>query len=157
MRRTHRLTVTYIHWNLKWDLRIDCWFVSFPWGMNEKPTCTLYGGRCPWYGNVHVGFFIHTSRKRKKNQLSILIIQFHIIFIQNLRANSRKIKQNWNWTESARINLPESWDCKDSNFFLSCSRSCNTGNLKIISDSRIRYIVSKGPKYRFPSRRFQKI
>ena len=27
-----------------------------------------------------------------------------------------------------------------------------TGNLKTISDSRIRYIVSKGPKYRFPSR-----
>ena len=27
-----------------------------------------------------------------------------------------------------------------------------TGNLKIISDSRIRYIVSKGPKYRFTSR-----
>ena len=27
-----------------------------------------------------------------------------------------------------------------------------TGNLKINSDSRIRYIVSKGPKYRFPSR-----
>ena len=26
-----------------------------------------------------------------------------------------------------------------------------TGNLKIISDSRIRYIVSKGPNYRFPS------
>ena len=25
-----------------------------------------------------------------------------------------------------------------------------TGNLKIISDSRIRYIVSKGQKYRFP-------
>ena len=27
-----------------------------------------------------------------------------------------------------------------------------TGHLKIISDSRIRYIVSKGPKYRFSSR-----
>ena len=27
-----------------------------------------------------------------------------------------------------------------------------TGNLKIISDLRTRYIVSKGPKYRFPSR-----
>ena len=26
-----------------------------------------------------------------------------------------------------------------------------TGNLKIISDLRINYIVSKGPKYRFPS------
>ena len=27
----------------------------------------------------------------------------------------------------------------------------DTGNSKIISDSRIRKIVSKGPKYRFPS------
>ena len=27
-----------------------------------------------------------------------------------------------------------------------------TGHLKIISDSRIRYIVSKGPKYKYPSR-----
>ena len=27
-----------------------------------------------------------------------------------------------------------------------------TGNLKMISDLRIRYIVSNGPKYRFPSR-----
>ena len=27
-----------------------------------------------------------------------------------------------------------------------------TGNLTIISDSKIRYIVPKGPKYRFPSR-----
>ena len=26
-----------------------------------------------------------------------------------------------------------------------------TGNLKVVSDSRIRYIVSKGPNYRFPS------
>ena len=26
-----------------------------------------------------------------------------------------------------------------------------TGNLKMISDSKIRVIVSKGPKYRFPS------
>ena len=28
---------------------------------------------------------------------------------------------------------------------------CFTGNLKIISDSRILNIVYKGPKYRFPS------
>ena len=47
------------------------------------------------YENVHVGFFIHTLRKRK-NQLSVLIIYFHIIFIQNLRENSHKIKQNSN-------------------------------------------------------------
>ena len=32
------------------------------------------------------------------------------------------------------------------------SEAAQAGNLKIISDSRIRYIVSKGPKYRFPSR-----
>ena len=31
-----------------------------------------------------------------------------------------------------------------------------TGNLKIISDSRIRYIVSQGPKYWLPSRIYLK-
>ena len=34
---------------------------------------------------------------------------------------------------------------------LSTRRTYLTGNLKIISDSRIRNTVSKGPKYRFPS------
>ena len=28
---------------------------------------------------------------------------------------------------------------------------CSTGNLKIITDSRIRSVISKGPKYRFPA------
>ena len=49
-------------------------------------------------------------------------------------------------------NTPESGDCKDSKFIYPASGHIMTGNLKIISDSRIRYIVSKGPKYRFPSR-----
>ena len=49
-------------------------------------------------------------------------------------------------------NTPESWDCKDSKFIYPAAGHIMTGNLKIISDSRIRYIVSKGPKYRFPSR-----
>ena len=45
---------------------------------------------------------------------------------------------------------PDSWDCKDSRFiYLSCY--VIIGNLKIIPDSRIRNIVSKEPKYRFPS------
>ena len=43
-------------------------------------------------------------------------------------------------------------DCKDSKFIYPAAGHIMTGNLKIISDSRIRYIVSKGPKYRFPSR-----
>ena len=47
---------------------------------------------------------------------------------------------------------PELLDCKDSKFMYPAAGHIMTGNLKIISDSRIRYIVSKGPKYRFPSR-----
>ena len=49
-------------------------------------------------------------------------------------------------------NTPESWDCKDSKFIYPASDHIMTGNLKIITVSRIRYRVSKGPKYRFPSR-----
>ena len=52
----------------------------------------------------------------------------------------------------APANTPESRDCKDSKFMYPAAGHIMTGNLKIISDSRIRYIVSKGPKYRFPSR-----
>ena len=50
------------------------------------------------------------------------------------------------------VNTPESWECKDSKFIYPAAGHIIPGNLKIISDSRIRYIVSKGPKYRFPSR-----
>ena len=48
-------------------------------------------------------------------------------------------------------NTPESWDCKDSKSIYPAAGHIMTGTLKIISDSRIRYIVYKGPKYRFPS------
>ena len=44
-------------------------------------------------------------------------------------------------------NTPESWDCKDSKFIYPAAGHVITGNLKIISDSRTRYIVSNGPKY----------
>ena len=41
-------------------------------------------------------------------------------------------------------NSPQSWDCKDSKFNYSVAGHVTiTGNLKIISDSRIRHIVSK--------------
>ena len=39
----------------------------------------------------------------------------------------------------------------DSKFIYPSAGHVVTGNLKIIPDSRIRNIVSKGPKYRFPS------
>ena len=41
--------------------------------------------------------------------------------------------------------------CKDSKFIYPSAGHVITGNLKIILDSRIRNIVSKGPQYRFPS------
>ena len=48
-------------------------------------------------------------------------------------------------------NTPKSCDCKDSKFVYQPAGHIVTRNLKIISDSRIRKIVSKGPKYRFHS------
>ena len=48
-------------------------------------------------------------------------------------------------------NSPNSWDCKESKCFYPAAGHVITGNLKIISDSRIRSIIC-GPKYRFPSR-----
>ena len=49
-------------------------------------------------------------------------------------------------------NIPESRDYTESKFIYPAAGHIITGNLKIISDSRIRYIVSKGPNYRFPFR-----
>ena len=45
---------------------------------------------------------------------------------------------------------PDSWECKDSKFCYQPAGYIITGSLKIISDSRIRLIISKGTKYRFP-------
>ena len=46
---------------------------------------------------------------------------------------------------------PESLDCKYPKFCYQPAGHINTGNLKIISDSRIRSIISKGPKYKLAS------
>ena len=46
---------------------------------------------------------------------------------------------------------PDSSDCKNSKFCYEPAGHIITGNLKIISDSTIRSIISKGPKYRLPS------
>ena len=48
-------------------------------------------------------------------------------------------------------NTPSSLDCNDFKFIYPSAGHVITGNLKIIPDSRIHNIVSKGPKYRFPS------
>ena len=46
---------------------------------------------------------------------------------------------------------PDSWACKDSKFCYQPAGHIVTGNLKIITDSGIRSVISKGPKYRFPA------
>ena len=74
---------------------------SFHWGMNEKKRCAL-----PAILKCACQFFQSFLNEMKKNRPSILIIQFQIIFMQNLRENSFEIKPNLNWCESARINLP---------------------------------------------------
>ena len=48
-------------------------------------------------------------------------------------------------------NTPETWDCKDLVYCYPTAGHIITGILKIIPDSRIRNIISKGLKYQFPS------
>ena len=48
-------------------------------------------------------------------------------------------------------NTPASLDCKNSNYLYPSAGHVITGNLNDILDTRVRNIISKGPKYRFPS------
>ena len=43
-------------------------------------------------------------------------------------------------------NTPDSWDCQNSNYLYP-----SADNLNVIPDARVHSIISKGPKYRFPS------
>ena len=75
-----------------------------------------------------------------------------IICYKNNKPIRKTVVFNFNKLVSdldIHANTPESWDCK---FIYPAAGHIITGNLKILSDLRIRYIVSKGPKYRFPSR-----
>ena len=46
--------------------------------------------------------------------------------------------------------IPDSCDCKDSKYCYQPNGHIVTEDLKIITDSRIRSVICKGPKYRFP-------
>ena len=55
-----------------------------------------------------------------------------------------------------RLNLTEHSmlcrrDCKSSNYLYPSAGHVITYNLNVIPDARVRKIISKGPKYRFPS------
>ena len=70
-------------------LRIDCWFffvsVMYEW-KNRRV-------HCPPYENVHIGVFIHSSRKRKKstvNSYNLIAYHFHTKFTLFARSFRRK-------------------------------------------------------------------
>ena len=46
---------------------------------------------------------------------------------------------------------PASCDCQKSNYLYHSAVHVITGNLNVISDAKVRNIISKGPKCRFPS------
>ena len=48
-------------------------------------------------------------------------------------------------------NIPDSRDCRNSNYLYPPVGHVITGNLNVIPDARVRNISSKGPKYEFPS------
>ena len=48
-------------------------------------------------------------------------------------------------------NTPHSCDCQNSNCLYPSAGHVIIGNLNVIPDARVRNIISKGPKYRFPS------
>ena len=65
--------------------------------------------------------------------------------IRNTILNLNKLVSDLDTETSS----PDSWECKESKFCYQPAGHIITGNLKIIS--RIRSILSKGPKYRFPT------
>ena len=48
-------------------------------------------------------------------------------------------------------NAPGSWDCINSNYLYPSAGHVITCNINVIPDARVRNIISKGPKYRFPA------
>ena len=45
---------------------------------------------------------------------------------------------------------PGTWDCEESRFMYPAAGRVVTGGLKLVSDSRVRYMVSEGPRCRSP-------
>ena len=42
-------------------------------------------------------------------------------------------------------NIPDSWDCQNSKYLYPPAEHVITGTLNVISDARVRNIISKGP------------
>ena len=82
-----------------------------------------------------------------ENTESPIICYKYNIPIRNTILNFNKLVSDLDIETSS----PDSWDCKDSKFCYQPAGHIVTGNLKFITDLRIRSVISKGPKYRFPA------
>ena len=93
-------------------LRIDCWFFfffffSFHWGMNEKTDVLKCMAGIARYTKMCTSFFHLYFNETKQINCQFLKFNFKLFScMQILRENSSEIKQNLNWSESARKNLP---------------------------------------------------
>ena len=86
-----------------------------------------------------------------KNNLSFLCSNF--ITINEIINRIFKVKSDLALEVWVRIdsNTPDSLDCQNSNYLYPSAGHVIKGNLNVIPDARVRNIISKGPKYRFPS------
>ena len=80
-------------------MRIDTWFFSFRWGMNEKNDVHILL-RPPY--NVHVGFVIHTSTKRKKKKINIQFLKKSRVGSRNMSTCCKYFRKNWGMNEKKR-------------------------------------------------------
>ena len=80
------------------------------------------------------------------------MIQKNIIHLSEIRGFTNMFSFNKLVSDlDIDTNTPETKDSKDLMYCYPVAAHIITGNLKIIPGSRIRNIISKGPKYRFPS------
>ena len=68
--------------------------------------------------------------------------------IKSTKSNSNKFVTYMNIDSYT----PDSWDCQNSNYLYPPARHVIVGNLNVIPDARVRYIISEGLNYRFPSK-----
>ena len=81
-------------------------------------------------------------------------IRSHLLYVVNITT---PLKTTFNFNKlvsdlDIHTNAPKTLNCKSLKFICPDVGHVITGNRKIISDSRICNIISKGPKYRFPNR-----
>ena len=83
-----------------------------------------------------------------KNQETPIICYKYNRPIRNLIFNYSKVSSD----VDIESNTPNSCDCSSSQFCYFPAGHVVTGDLRIISDDTLREIISKGPKYRVPSK-----